>query len=223
MSKAAMSKTARSKTASGSESVGSKGPRRRKDRQLQDSRRADGQRATGCQYGSPGHGAFPQASKISDVDRDDIASSLDEHVKQMANGGERRLSTYAQPLARCQRSSRSLRRRCRHRASHQRWPSSKIVVEPAGGSSRRSLEVSQPMQHDLMGAHQIWSALAMAEAPGPSKRKRERAADEDVRGARPGSAWRAQAGRKSLSRRSARRAARSRASRMRRRTTGWRT
>ena len=162
MSKAAMSKTARSKTASGSESVGSKAAKAR----TASAKTAAGPMASGPLAASMGRLAtvLSQASKSRMSTAEDMRRASTKHVKQMANARRKATIDLRSNLSRDVNAFLDIAAQTAptFARAHQKMAKQQRSSLEAG---RRELgaEVSKfrsAMQHDLMGAHQIWSALA---------------------------------------------------------------
>ena len=162
MSKAAMSKTARSKTASRSESVGSKAAKAK----TASSKTAAGAMASGPLAAGMGRLAreLSQASKSRMSTANDMRRSSAKHVKQMANARRKATIDLRANLSRDVKAFLGIAAQTvpAFARAHQKMAKQQRSSLEAG---RRELgaEVSKfrsAMQHDLMGAHQIWSALA---------------------------------------------------------------
>jgi hypothetical protein len=150
----AMSKAAMSKTTSRRES---------KDRQLQDNRRTDDRRATGCRYGSPGQGAFAGV-EISGVDRQRHAPGLDETCEADGKRQAKATIDLRTNLSRDVTAFLDIAAQTvpTFARAHQKMAKQQRSSLEAG-RQELGAEVSKfrsAIQHDLMGAHQIWSALA---------------------------------------------------------------
>ena len=162
MSKAAMSKTARSKTASGSKSVGSKAAKAK----TASSKTAAGPMASGPLAASMGRLAtvLSQASKSRMSTADEMRRASAKHVKQMANARCKATIDLRTNLSRDVNAFLDIAAQTvpAFARAHQKMAKQQRSSLEAG---RRELgaEVSKfrsAMQHDLMGAHQIWSTLA---------------------------------------------------------------
>ena len=162
MSKAAMSKTARSKTASRSESVGSKAAKAK----TASSKTAAGAMASGPLAAGMGRLAreLSQASKSRMSTADEMRRASAKHVKQMANARCKATIDLRTNLSRDVNAFLDIAAQTvpAFARAHQKMAKQQRSSLEAG---RRELgaEVSKfrsAMQHDLMGAHQIWSTLA---------------------------------------------------------------
>ena len=162
MSKATTSKTTRSKTASGSKSCGSKAAKAR----TASSKTAAGPMAGGPLSADMGRLAreLSQASKSRMSTVGDMRRASTKHVKQMATARRKATIDLRANLSRDVNAFLDIAAQTvsAFARAHQKMAKQQRSSLEAG---RRELgaEVSKfrsAMQHDLMGAHQIWSALA---------------------------------------------------------------